>query len=452
MVDEISDEVVVVLLKDKTGHTVLEACKRAHELITSRSKSTLKTWRFDRGTEFMNNEFDIWIHQELGAKQLFSNVEHPWENGRTERSFQTIFAKARSMLKHADLPNIIWGKAVLHAVFLKTRSPSTRTVVSPLQFRTGSPFNFNKLRVFGCPAQIFIRPSARTNPKLSDRSEKGIFVGMSVRGNGFIFLVRRTKTVLEVDSKDVLFNETFSDCRDRHGKIVPNGAVLQPDLNDASDFDSSYIQDGIAAHPRYAISSNSINPFAPMLITMNPRPKRMNPRLTRMILMIVMTPSMNLKMRHQQIYHMPPIRYLINRPSLRNFGIMSLFLLLIMCAEIDETMDRSPRSSSKFCPLNALFPDLRNRTRLQPLSYKLFWHKHPRLQVGNLMSYYCPAWNLVYPRICVCLPLNDLRIFITLLVVFFTMGQTPNLRRRSIGCLQYTLKDTTMLPSQSSLE
>jgi hypothetical protein len=274
VVDEISDEVVVVLLKDKTGNTVLEGCKRAHALITSRSKSTLKTWQFDRGTEFMNKEFDIWIHQELGAKQLFSNVEHPWENGRAERSFQTIFAKARSMLKHADLPNFIWGKAVLHAVFLKNRSPSTRTVVSPLQFRTGTPFNFNKLRVFGCPAQIFIRPSARTNPKLSDRSEKGIFVGMSVRGNGFIFLVHRTKTILEVDSKDVLFNETFSDCRDRHGKIVPNGAVLQPDLHEASDFDSSYVQDGIAAHPRYAIASNSINPFAPLADNDEPAPEK----------------------------------------------------------------------------------------------------------------------------------------------------------------------------------
>jgi hypothetical protein len=126
------------------------------------------------------------------------------------------------MLKYADLPNSIWGKAVLHAVFLKNRSPSTRTVVSPLQFRTGTPFNFNKICVFGCPAQIFIRLSARTNPKLSNRSEKDIFVGMSARGNGFIFLVRRTKTIFEVDSKDVLFNETFSDCRDRHGKIVPN--------------------------------------------------------------------------------------------------------------------------------------------------------------------------------------------------------------------------------------
>ena len=273
VVDEISDEVVVVLLRDKTGSTVIAACKRAHALITSRSKSTLKTWQFDRGSEFMNKEFDIWIHQELGALQLFSNVEHPWENGRAERSFQTIFAKARSMLKYADLPDRIWGKAVLHAVFLKNRSPSTRTVVSPLQFRSGTPFNFNKVRVFGCPAQIFIRPSARTNPKLSNRSEKGTFVGMSARGNGYIFLVKRTKIILEVDSKDVLFNETFSDCRDRLGKIVRNGVVFQPDLREESDFDSSQIQDGIIAPQRFAIAGSFTNRFDSLADNDAPEPE-----------------------------------------------------------------------------------------------------------------------------------------------------------------------------------
>jgi transposase InsO family protein len=174
VVVEISDEVVVVLLKNKTVEITLDACKRARALITSRAQSTLKTWQFDRGSEFMNKLFDTWIHSELGAKQLFSNIEHPWENGIAERSFQTIFSKARStsMMKHADLPHGTWSKAVLHAVFLKNRSPATSTGVSPVQFRTGKPFNFAPLRVFGCPAQIFVRPRDRSNPKLSDRSEK----------------------------------------------------------------------------------------------------------------------------------------------------------------------------------------------------------------------------------------------------------------------------------------
>jgi hypothetical protein len=248
IVDEISAEVVVVLLKDKTADSVLNACKRAHALITSRARSTLRTWQFHRGSEFMNKQFDNWIHSELGAKQLFSNVEHPWENGIAERSFQTIFTKARAMMKHADLPNGTWGKAVLHAVFLKTRSLSSKTDVSPYHFRTGSPFNFGKVRVSGCPAQIYIRPSSRLNPKFSARSEQGVFLGMSSRGNGYIFLVKRTNSVLEVDSTDVLFNETFSDCRDRQGRTIPRGAVLQPDLHaDPVPDDELPIQDGVIA-------------------------------------------------------------------------------------------------------------------------------------------------------------------------------------------------------------
>ncbi len=267
MVDEISDEVVVVLLKDKTGDSVINACKRAHALITTRAKSSLKTWQFDRGSEFMNKAFDHWIHMELGAKQQFSNVEHPWENGIAERSLQTIFNKARAMMKYAHLPNIMWGKAVLHAVFLKNRSPSTSTGVYPLQFRIGRPYDFTKVRVFGCPAQIFIRPLARVNPKLSNRSEQGTFVGMSLRGNGYIFLVPRTRTLVEVDSKDVLFNETFSDCRDRRGRIIPNGAAMRPDLHADPpssteqadpDFDSLPTTDGVIAAPQ-------ISPPAPAM-------------------------------------------------------------------------------------------------------------------------------------------------------------------------------------------
>jgi hypothetical protein len=50
VIDEISDEVVVVLLKDKEGETVLNACKKAHALIITRAKSSLKTWQFNRGS------------------------------------------------------------------------------------------------------------------------------------------------------------------------------------------------------------------------------------------------------------------------------------------------------------------------------------------------------------------------------------------------------------------
>jgi hypothetical protein len=135
------------------------------------------------------------------------------------------------MIKYADLPNGIWGKAVMHAVYLKNRCPSTRiNYLSPLQFRTGEATDFTRLRVFGCPAQIFIRSKERPNDKLSSRSEKGTFIGMSQLGNGFIFRIRRLNQTVEIDSADCKFNETFSDCRDRQGRIIKGGRVLQPDL------------------------------------------------------------------------------------------------------------------------------------------------------------------------------------------------------------------------------
>jgi hypothetical protein len=127
-------------------------------------------------------------------------------------------------MKYADLPTGTWGRAILHAVYLENRSPSTRLQgLSPLQFRTGSPVDFSKLRLFGSPAQIVIRPSRRISNKLSNPSEHGTFLGMSSKGNGYIFRVDRHNTIVEVDSRDAMFNETFNDVRDRKGHLVRGG-------------------------------------------------------------------------------------------------------------------------------------------------------------------------------------------------------------------------------------
>ena len=94
---------------------------------------------------------------------------------------------------------MVYGAKVIHAVFLKNRCPSKRlNFKAPLQFRTGEPIDFKRLRVFGCPAQIFVRQKERENNKLSSRSEKGTFIGMSKIGNGFLFRIERTRQFVEV--------------------------------------------------------------------------------------------------------------------------------------------------------------------------------------------------------------------------------------------------------------
>ncbi len=121
----------------------------------------------------------------------------------------------------------------------------------PLQFRTGENIDFKRLRVFGCSAQIFIKENERGNGKISSRSEKGTFIGMSKLGNGFVICVERTKQFVEIDSADVKFNETFSDCRDRKGKIIKGGRVLDPDLFNVEEMEATIeLQSQKAAHDK----------------------------------------------------------------------------------------------------------------------------------------------------------------------------------------------------------
>ena len=182
---------------------------------------------------------------DLGVIQRFSNIEHPWENGMAERSFQTLFTLARSLLKHADLPDRIWGKAVLHSVYIINRSPAVALGgIAPLQFRTKAPIDLHNMRVFGSPAQIFVRPTIRADQKLSDRSISGTFVGMSDKGNGYIFLISKSNRFddfVEVDSKDAKFNETFSDYRGRQGKIM-TAPFIDPDLKEEREINHEEIE------------------------------------------------------------------------------------------------------------------------------------------------------------------------------------------------------------------
>jgi transposase InsO family protein len=238
VVDEVTHEVVVALLKKKTAGDVHAVCKKIQLLIAARTGNKLVTWQFDRGTEFLNSTFEKWLKLELGVVQRFSNIEHPWENGLAERSFQTLFALSRSLLKHADLPDRIWGKAILHSAYLMNRSPSTALGgIAPLQFRTKEPTDLSHLRVFGSPAQIFVRPTIRDDNKLSDRSISGTFVGISDKGNGYVFLIRKLDMLVDIDTKDAKFNETFSDYRARQGKLT-TAPFIEADLREEHDINT----------------------------------------------------------------------------------------------------------------------------------------------------------------------------------------------------------------------
>ncbi len=69
---------------------------------------------------------------------------------------------------------------------------------------------------------------------MPDRSVSGTFVGMSDKGNGYIFLIQKSNTFVEIDSKDAKFNETFADCQERQGKLT-TAHYIDPDLKEKQE-------------------------------------------------------------------------------------------------------------------------------------------------------------------------------------------------------------------------
>jgi hypothetical protein len=58
VIDEISNEIIIALLKTKTAEAVWKISKKIQAIITARTGNKLMTWQFDRGTEFLNATFE----------------------------------------------------------------------------------------------------------------------------------------------------------------------------------------------------------------------------------------------------------------------------------------------------------------------------------------------------------------------------------------------------------
>jgi IS30 family transposase len=176
VVDEEADVHHVPLLKDKT--CTLNGAREIAAETRAATKREVAQWTFDRGTEFLNKDARSHARGELRASTFYSNVEHPWENGLSERSFGVMFTIARALLHDAQCPNHPWGHAILRACYLRNRRPSKkRSGKSPVHCAAGAPAGSSELRAFGCPAVARARERQRSDPKLDRRSVLTVIVG-----------------------------------------------------------------------------------------------------------------------------------------------------------------------------------------------------------------------------------------------------------------------------------
>lgn len=140
----------VYMLKYKDQ--ALEMFKRFKALVEKEAKDTIKTLRTDRGGEFTSKEFNDFCAN-AGIKRHLTAPYTPQQNGVVERRNRTVVAMTRSLLKERNMPEMLWGEAIRHSVYILNRSP-TKAVVgeTPYEAWTGAKPKLSHIRVFGCLA------------------------------------------------------------------------------------------------------------------------------------------------------------------------------------------------------------------------------------------------------------------------------------------------------------
>jgi hypothetical protein len=159
--------------------------------------------RMDGGGEYIAEELLSFLRKE-GIQVEPSAPYTPQQNGISERCNRTVMDPARSMLKHAGMPNSFWADAVKVAVYIKNRLP-TRALPgnTPFELWHGNKPNISHLRIFGSLAYAWTAPVTRK--KLDDRAKKAILIGYTPTSQQYLLYDIASKR--EFLARDITFNE-----------------------------------------------------------------------------------------------------------------------------------------------------------------------------------------------------------------------------------------------------
>ncbi|KAI1001932.1 hypothetical protein K3495_g6270 [Podosphaera aphanis] len=99
----------------------------------------------------------------------------PQQNGVSERINRTLLNLARAMKIEKKLPDTLWGEAVLHAAWIRNRSPTTAIGnITPIEALTGKRPNLSNAREFG--EEVYILEELQKS-KIEPKARKVIFTG-----------------------------------------------------------------------------------------------------------------------------------------------------------------------------------------------------------------------------------------------------------------------------------
>lgn len=202
LIDDHSRYMWTILLQEKGD--AFEKFKKFKAIIEAEAKTTIKTLRTDRGGEFTSMEFREFCDK-TGIQRHLTAPYTPQQNGVVERRNRTLLEMVRSILKHMEVPNYLWGEAVRHACYLINRV-ATRTLSdqTPYEAYKGRKPSLKHLKIFGCLG--YVRTEAPHRRKLDDRSRTLVHLGTEPGSKAYRMLDPIKKRIIV--SRDVVFDES----------------------------------------------------------------------------------------------------------------------------------------------------------------------------------------------------------------------------------------------------
>lgn len=201
-IDDYTHFCVIYLLKNKAE--VFKKFLEYESMVGSHFGSKIARLRCDNGGEYISIQFKDFCKSN-GIQLEYTVPYTPEQNGVSERMNRTIIDRARTMLIESDLPEMLWGEAVLTANFLTNRSPTSALIdcKTPYEMWYSKKPDLTKLRIFGCVAYAKIPEPKRT--KFDPKSKKYRFVGYAV--NGYRIWDAETNRIFH--ARNVVFNESL---------------------------------------------------------------------------------------------------------------------------------------------------------------------------------------------------------------------------------------------------
>ena len=219
-IDNFSRYIVVYPMKHKSE--IHQKFTEYRLMVENMFECKIKRIRSDNGGEYTSNEFVDYLKQN-GILEDETIPYSPQQNGVAERCNRTLMESVRSMLYHSNSPLKFWAKALVTAVHIRNRSPTSCFLgETPYERWYKEKPDVGHFRVFGCNAYMHVPVEKRK--KLDKKSVKCVFVGYPNQSKGYKLYEPSTGKMLR--SRDVIFieNEFSNPCdgNDEPDELFPD--------------------------------------------------------------------------------------------------------------------------------------------------------------------------------------------------------------------------------------